>query len=274
MELKTLQLSSQSISYYESDGQGPVIVFVHGNSLSSKSFKRQFESPLARNYRLLAIDLPGHGRSERAKNPGSIYTLPGYAAVVAEFSEKLGLDDAVFVGASLGGHALLEALPNLKAVSGLFIFGAPPLPLPCNTDDAFLPKGDELSFVFNPEVSDEEVEVFVSHLYRAETQDRSVADSQDICKTDGMARAVLGQSFMAGAYTDEVKAVADMTIPLAIIHGDEERLVNGSYYDAINTPTLWRAEVQTIAGAGHSPQWETPAEFNRLLDEFAQDTLG
>jgi pimeloyl-ACP methyl ester carboxylesterase len=36
-------------------------------------------------------------------------------------------------------------------------------------------------------------------------------------------------------------------------------------------PNLWRGEIQVITGAGHTPQWEQPESFNRLLREFIED---
>jgi pimeloyl-ACP methyl ester carboxylesterase len=81
-------------------------------------------------HRLIAIDLPGHGASARAADPASNYTLPGYADVLLELSERLGAEQSVFVGWSLGGHVILEAAPRLLAASGLLIIGAPPVSCP------------------------------------------------------------------------------------------------------------------------------------------------
>jgi len=47
-----------------------------------RCFTRQWGSPLAERYRLLALDLPGHGSSEPARDPCTGYTLPAYAALV------------------------------------------------------------------------------------------------------------------------------------------------------------------------------------------------
>ena len=57
-----------------------------------------------------------------------------------------------------------------------------------------------------------------------------------------------------------------------MLHGAEEQLVNGAYFASLTMPTLWRGAVQTIPGAGHAPQWETPQAFDALLEAFVAET--
>jgi pimeloyl-ACP methyl ester carboxylesterase len=70
---------------------------------------------------------------------------------------------------------------------------------------------------------------------------------------------------------DGVETVAQLTVPLAIVHGAEDQLVNVDYIRSLKMPTLWRDEVQVIEGAGHSPHWERPERFNALLADFVAD---
>ncbi len=62
--------------------------------------------------------------------------------------------------------------------------------------------------------------------------------------------------------------VAGLPIPLAVVHGAEEQLVNGNYFNTLTMPSLWRGGVQVIPGAGHAPHWEQPEAFNALLGAF------
>jgi pimeloyl-ACP methyl ester carboxylesterase len=70
---------------------------------------------------------------------------------------------------------------------------------------------------------------------------------------------------------NEVEVVSGMRKPLALFHGQEEQLVNGSYIDALDIPSLWRGAVQVIANAGHAPQWEQPEKFDALLKAFMEE---
>ena len=60
----------------------------------------------------------------------------------------------------------------------------------------------------------------------------------------------------------------DLKVPLAVLHGADEQLVNGHYFASLVMPTLWRGAVQTIPAAGHTPQWETPEAFDALIEAF------
>jgi pimeloyl-ACP methyl ester carboxylesterase len=107
MKTQKIDTPNGAIAVHESAGQGPPVVFIHGNSSSSRAFSRQLEGPLGRRLRLVAVDLPGHGKLADAKDP-SAYSLPGHARAVRAALDALGIDEAHFVGWSLGGHVALE----------------------------------------------------------------------------------------------------------------------------------------------------------------------
>lgn len=79
-----LQVGAQSIAAYESAGTGRPIVLIHGNSASSRVWQKQLEGPLGAKYRLIAIDLPGHGDSAPAPHPEKDYSAPGYSACIVD----------------------------------------------------------------------------------------------------------------------------------------------------------------------------------------------
>ena len=159
MEPQFLQIGSQNIAFYQSKGDGPAALLLHGNSSSGKSFQHQLESTLGEQFRLVAIDLPGHGRSDYAKYPQLSYTLPQYASIVVQVANALSLSNAFFVGWSLGGHILLEASSELPKAAGFMIFGTPPVGDPSTMADAFLPN-PAMKLSFKPELTEEEMKLF------------------------------------------------------------------------------------------------------------------
>jgi pimeloyl-ACP methyl ester carboxylesterase len=262
-------VGSQAISLVDSEGHGPPIVLIHGNSSSADAFLPQFASALAEDFRLVAIDLPGHGDSDPAANPVSTYSLPGYAAILCECVENLRLRNAVIVGWSLGGHIALEASPRLHTAAGFMIFGAPPLSFPPDTSQAFL-ANPAVNFLFQAELSDADIECFArAHVRSGAQVPRNFV--ADIKRTHRHARVSLGASISTVGFADEIEIVKVMHQPLAVLHGADEGLVNGAYLQGVPMPSLWRGQIQIIEDAGHAPQWEQPGEFNRLLREFAQD---
>ena len=99
---------------WDSQGKGHPVLLIHGNSASGEVFKKQFQSALGKKYRLIAPDLPGHGDSDVAVDTET-YSFPGYARVLAELINTLGLKKVTVVGWSLGGHIALELsqmIPN------------------------------------------------------------------------------------------------------------------------------------------------------------------
>jgi pimeloyl-ACP methyl ester carboxylesterase len=270
MTTRTIDTVTGRIAYRESPGTGPTIVIVHGNSASSRAFAPQLEGGLGAKYRIIAPDLPGHGQSDDAPDPASAYTMPGYAAVLRDVAAKLNAANAVFVGWSLGGHIVLEAAPELALARGFAIFGTPPISFPPAMDQAFLPT-PAMAYTFQQELTEEQARAYVLAAFRQGVTDVPDDMVADVLRTDGRARAQLAASIQPGGYRDEVSIVANLEQPLAVLHGVEEQLVNGRYFETLTMPTLWRGRVQAIAGAGHLPQWEQAERFDALLDQFVTD---
>ena len=88
MHRLTADIDGQEISYLQSEGDGRPVVFVHGNSASARTWRPLLDGPFGRRFRCLALDLPGHGESAPAADH-ALYSLPGYAAVLAGFAGAL-----------------------------------------------------------------------------------------------------------------------------------------------------------------------------------------
>lgn len=84
--------------YYEDHGDGASIVFLHGATAGLRYFEPQLTG-LSDEYRCLAFDFRGHGRSEKTELG---HTLPQHARDVRAFLDSLDLDDVVIVGWSMG----------------------------------------------------------------------------------------------------------------------------------------------------------------------------
>ena len=91
------------------------IFFIHGNSISADSWKKQLNSELLRAYRLIALDLPAHGDSDASLHPDEDYNLPGLAAYIAETVRQLvPKQPYILAGLSLGANRSFEAYHELK----------------------------------------------------------------------------------------------------------------------------------------------------------------
>ncbi len=86
------------IAWADSGGEGPVVLFIHGNSSCKEMFGRQLVSELGLNYRMIAFDLPGHGASSNAPDPALTYSIHGFADAAIALLAELKIDKAVVVG--------------------------------------------------------------------------------------------------------------------------------------------------------------------------------
>jgi pimeloyl-ACP methyl ester carboxylesterase len=267
MKTRKIDAPNGALAVHESAGRGPPVVLIHGNSSSSRVFSRQLDGPLGQRFRLIAVDLPGHGASDDAKDP-SAYSLPGHARAVRAVLDVLGVDEAHFVGWSLGGHVALEMAPQLREPRGFVIFGTPPLTSGEAMSEAFF-RNPAMKVTFQERIDSLEASAYVAALFRPGFADIPPFFLDDVLRTDGRARSNLGASIGR----DECAVVRDLRAPLAVLHGDKEQLVNGRYFDSVAMPTPSRRGVQMIPDAGHSPQWETPKVFDALIEAFVKETV-
>lgn len=273
MDVKKVEAGGQQIAYFESGGTGPAVMLIHGNSASKQTFMAQLTDEFGKKYRVVAMDLPGHGESDQAAAPEKTYHMPGYAAVVAEVAQKLGMTDGVFVGWSLGGHIVLEAHNLLPDAAGFVIFGTPPLAFPPDMENAFLPN-PAMGAAFAEQLTQEQMEGFAAACLAPDCPHDLAPYVADIARTDGRARATMAASIAPNGYQDEVEIVKHLQRPLAILHGAHEQLVNAEYIRGLEMPTLWRGAVQIIPGAGHTPQTEAPEAFSAVLSQFVDEVTG
>ncbi|MHA2280667.1 MAG: alpha/beta fold hydrolase [Promethearchaeota archaeon] len=255
MKKTIVEIKDFKLAVYESNGEGQTILLIHGNSLSAKSFNKQFNSSLGEKFHLVALDLPGHGDSIPANDPRNNYSVPGYSEVILALITHLKLPNLFLVGHSLGGHIAIETSELSPKFKGIFIFGTPPLGIPPAINEAFL-----------------DMRLIPSLIVR-EGFEIPQFFIDDINNTDPNARKFLVRNTAKNNLKNEIEIVSNLKIPLAIIHGAHDKLINLDYIKKLQIPSLWKSEILIIKDAGHSPQWETSDEFNSILEEFVKEKI-
>ncbi len=263
MEIKEVVYKGAIIKVSTKGGfkKNPVI-FLHGNSLSSSTFKKQFEEL---DLPLVAIDLPGHGNSEPAKDSDGNYSIQGYAQAVASVIRQLKVENFILAGHSLGGHVAINVAAELKNTSGLLIFGTPPLDSVNSLGQAFLPN-PLFPLLLQGTVSNEEaMQLAESMLFQKEHKNIL---KNDILGTDPSARSCFGAFVAKGIIEDEVKIIKKRNYPVAILHGENDSFVNREYIEGIGFSNLWKNKIHQITNSDHCPQLEQAATFNALLNDY------
>jgi pimeloyl-ACP methyl ester carboxylesterase len=264
-----INISGQDITYTASEGTGRTVVLIHGNSSSARVWRPLMESSFGGRFRCLALDLPGHGRSAPGRTP-DVYSLPGYASLLAGFVRELDADDAVIVGWSLGGHIALEAAERLPEAAGFVLFGTPPVGGPADVGEAFLPN-PAMGVGFTAEVDAEAAQSYAASFLAPGSTLPTEDLVADILATDGAARTGILAGIEAGTFADEIRVVAELTRPVAVLHGEGEQLISLDHVEGLTMPTLWRGAVQILPGVGHAPHLEAPKAFVEMLTRFIAD---
>lgn len=250
-----------------SSGSRTPLLLIHGNSMSSAAFDDLISSPLGRSYRLIAVDLPGHGGSDNATSPESAYTIPGYADAMLDVLFALDASNAAVLGWSLGGHIAFEMMSKSTSIAGVMGVSAPPVtPGPSAlagfnmTEDAILYMTEQL---------DEAGQRRMAEISAGAAAPRFAY--QSVARTDGRARPIVVHSMIGGVGSDPAALLEDEKRPIALILGEMDASISRDFMSSVRGPALWRGGVHTLAGAGHAPFLDAPLEFNALLLDFLRD---
>lgn len=270
--VEMLSTSHGAIALADTGGTGPALLMIHGNSARKEIFRHQLDSALAKRYRLLAFDLPGHGESADAAEPRRSYTMPGYADLAVEVLRLRGIDSAAVLGWSLGGHIGIEMLTRDYPVRGLLITGTPPVPNDGDAVGRAFNSSPVMDLTGQEVFSAEDAELYALHTCGLGAP-RDPLIVAGYARTDGRARVTMFESFVAGEVADQAAIVAATKVPTAVISGGDESFVNNDYLGRVRYGNLWRETVFVLPGVGHAPFWEAPARFNPLLEAFLDETL-
>ncbi len=254
--------------WYEECGSGTPIVFIHGWCMSSAVWRLQREG-LSDSFRVITIDLPGHGKSTM---PVGGFCIKECALELAGLFESLGLRKALLAGWSLGSMIALESFAGLRdRLSGLVLIAG----TPCFT------QGDGFSYGlsrFEVEGMIRKVqrslpralEGFTARMFAAgELDDPSLATMvHEVVSTVPMPTVDAAlQALDVLVETDLRDRLALIDLPTVLVNGDCDVicLPQASEYMAQRIPS---ARQVVFAGCGHAPFLTHSARFNACLEEF------
>ncbi|MEQ1505536.1 MAG: alpha/beta hydrolase [Myxococcota bacterium] len=274
--MRQVEVDGVRIAYVDSGGDLPVLLFVHGLSSSLSFWDLQLDAFRDR-YRVIALDLPGFGASDR---PDAPYTPPWYADTVVSFLDALGIDRVTWVGHSMGGqiglHAALRHGDRLDAL----VLAAPAgferfTPGEARWMKTYWTDGRSLeadepairanftALVFNRH--DALVEQWIAERVRLRDTDafRGTSVAVARCVAGMLDHPVLDRLGEVATRTLIVYGTRDHLIPNPIFHGGRTRTIAEAGRDR-----LPNAELVLIPGAGHGVQHDAPDAFDAAVTAF------
>lgn len=254
-------------------GDGPPVLLIHGNSSCAGIFAAQLDVLARLGRAAIAPDLPGHGCSNDARRPEETYSFPGYAAVIGQLLDALGVAQVDLVGWSLGGHVALElAATDVRARSAL-VTGAPPIaPAPEALEAAFATTPTMMLAGKAAPFDETDARAYVAAMLggaRFVTADLIGA----AMRTDGRAREWMMRNGLAGVGIDQAAFVRSGAKPIAIVQGGRDPFLDRGYLEGFAGRSLWRGGAQWLDDLGHAPHVEAPERFDPLMLAFLTDVL-
>jgi len=248
--------------------KGRPIVFLHGVSQCGMTWSRQLNSDLADTFRLVAMDLRGHGLS--GKPPGIYGDSRMWADDVRAVIRALDLDHPVLCGWSYGPLVILDYIRHYGEddIRGAnFIGGVTKL----GTDEAasVLTPGF-LSLIpgfFSADVR-ESVDALTSLLRMCFACDLSDEEfylmlGYNISVPPHVRLGMFSRSF------DNDDLLPKICKPVLIMYGSADAVVSLTAIDK-QMNRITTAQTQVMADAGHACFWDEPAEFNQRLRKFVE----
>lgn len=266
---KMIPSPAGKIACWDTGGDAPALFFIHGNSACKEAFIHQFESPLLQDYRLVAIDLPGHGESDNVVHVKNHCTIALFAKLIGQLIHVLDLKNPVVLGWSLGGHIGIEMLGQGMDMAGLVISGTPPCgPGAYDIAAAFIPS-PHLALTGKAKFTDEEAQLYADNTYGTSVTEKLL---RNVSNAQGSVRRHLLENLLEpDSAHGQKKVVASTKIPIAVLQGENDSFMRLDYFGGLRWNSLWRDEIMVIKGAGHAPFLEKPEDYNITLSKFLKE---
>jgi len=247
----------------------PALLLIHGSAASTVCWDRVMPR-LAGSYRVIRVDLLGHGKSS---SPAAGYDVGTQARRVAAALDRIGAGRVTVIGHSTGATvaiALAERRPGLVTALALIDMGPSP--------DAKIPERALVRLLLTP---------FPGRLlWQLKTEDTirkagRTGFTRPVDIPDAMIQDVLGMTYRA--FTQTLRAPVDylgqrslpdrlteLGLPVLVIFGTDDRRWRSSSAAAYRA--VPGARVELLPGVGHTPIMEDPQTTAALLREFADAT--
>lgn len=241
--------------YYFSHGEGdlsrPPVILMHGaggNHLYWPPQVRHLEGE-----RILAVDLPGHGKSQGVGR----HTIGDYASAIIAFMDALHLNRAVLAGHSMGGAVALQAaIQSPERVLGLVLVGSA---AHLRVSRALLNRAAD------PAQEAEAVSMVVQYSFAAETSAR-LKELAERRMLESRSSVLYGDLLACNAF-DGAEQVSRISAPALVVFGSEDRMVDPGAGRAL-VQRMPQARMEELLHAGHMVMLEQPERVAALLSEF------
>ena len=251
--------------YYEDQGQGQPIIFIHGVWMSSRFFKKQIPY-FAQRHRIITVDLRGHGRSAKVH---AGHTIATYARDIHTLIQGLELTNVILLGWSMGAFVVWDYVKQF----GTEFLKATVIVEESASDykQADWPLGafdfHELCEVMAAVQTDRAgfVHEFIPLMLKEEPseEDRQWMFDEITRPPESIASAILFDQTVQ----DYRPVLPNVTIPSLLCFGRDEKLIPLAAAEHLKQ-TLPEARLVIFENSSHCPFLEETDKFNQEVDAF------
>ncbi|MGY6522895.1 MAG: alpha/beta fold hydrolase [Mongoliitalea sp.] len=273
--VKKVNLSNGQKIAFMDEGEGEVLIFIHGLGSYGPAWKKNVEE-LSKYYRCIAVDLLGYGKSSK---PEETYLLKDQARVIQELVQNLGLSKVHLVGHSMGGQiAMHVGLAYPELVKSLILVAPAGIETFTDQQKAFFE-------MITPEAiaatSDQEIEANLKRNFYSYTDEAQfMIEDRIVIKNDPEfpRYASMVVNGIRGMVRQPLADLLEsLQSPVLVLFGNNDDLIPNKLLNphlttqavAASVEKLMpHAKVNLIPDAGHMLMFEQAKEVNRFIREF------
>ena len=258
-----VQLNGVEIAYTD-QGKGTPILFVHGYPLSKAMWEPQVKG-LSSSFRVITLDLRGHGESEA---PLWLYTMDIFADDIRALLDHLSINEVVLTGFSMGGYISFAFYRKYKnRVRALVLADTRP--------QADTPEGKQGRFKSAQTAYREGAGPIADAMLPKLVTTQSIQSRPDLVQNIrsiiiGTPTIGIAGDLMAMAERpDSVSLLPEINCPTLILVGEQDGLTPPA--DAkLMAEKIKRSQLEIVPGAGHLSNLEQPDHFNKTVRKFLE----
>ncbi len=268
---RVLALHGNRVSYLD-EGAGDVVLLIHGIGGSSDCWG-DLVHRLAKRNRVVAVDLLGHGQSDK---PRGDYSLGAFAVWLRDFLEALNIREATVIGHSFGGGVALQFAHQHKEYCRRLVL---------ISSGGLGPDLGKLLRMLSLPGSEIALQMIASRpavqLGRA-LRKRALSSGREVTRYSETLKgqAALSNRHSRAAFLRTLRSVVDhrgqavcamdrlrADLPTLIIFGDQDRCIPVAHAYSAHA-AIPGSELHVLPGVGHQPQVQCPDTVARLVGDF------
>jgi len=254
------------------------IVLIHGASTSALDFQTNLFQRLAKTHRVISIDRPGHGYSDRGPDK-EMHDPALQARTVMDTLEKLSVKKPVIVGHSWGGAVVMASLliehKSVQPVGAVVIAGAThtykrndSLPIKLSLNPIV---GPIFRNLFLAPLGRLQLESAVQSVFFPEAMPNNYIDETGVLlslRPETFANNALERANLSVHLASQSKQYPQIKIPVLSIAASDDNVVSQSKHHDKLIADLQNATSMMIQGAGHAPHWTRTDEVSDAIYGF------